>query len=238
MMSGVLYRFEALRMSFGRHRLLDIDALTLQRGSCCVLSGRNGAGKTTLLKIVAGLLAPDAAHVRGASEARTWRAARRDLRRDICYLHQQPYMFDRSVAGNIRYAMRRLDLPPEVRAERTAEALQWCGLAALARRNARSLSGGERQRLALARARATQARALLLDEPIANLDAEAREETFRLLGQMTAGGLSVLATTHEPGVAERIADLHLILEDGRLRCGGTGGSDVEVSRGGSSGADG
>ena len=200
-----------LRKNIGRRRLLDIDSLVIPEATCIVLSGRNGVGKTTLLKILAGLVAPDHAEVVCRGQTLPWKLARRRFRHETVYLHQQPYMFDRSVAENLAYGLRRSGLPRDEIARRVAAGLAWAGLTHLADRNARQLSGGEKQRVALTRARMLSPRLLLLDEPTANMDLESREQTIRLIRRLGGEGISTIVTTHEPRVANSIGDRHLHL---------------------------
>ncbi len=205
------------QMSFGGKRLLDVDRLTFKSESCLVLTGINGSGKTTLLKIAAGLLAPDRATVSFEGRDFSWRSAYRTLRRRVVYLHQSPYMFDASVFDNVAYGLRRSGVSaPEVRAQ-VRRALEWAGLDGHTLQNARSLSGGEKQRVALARARVLSPHLLLLDEPIANMDEEGRERTLFFIRHMVSDGFTVALATHEKQLVHQVAQVHLHLEDGRLK---------------------
>jgi tungstate transport system ATP-binding protein len=212
-----LLRFRALRKTLpGREPLLDIGELALYPSSCLLLTGRNGAGKTTLLRIVAGLETPDRAEVWYAGRTLPWREARRAYAHEVIYLHQQPYLFDCSVADNVAYGLRRAALPANEIKTRVAHALAWAELEHLADRNARELSGGERQRVALTRAWVLQPRLLLLDEPLANLDEESRERTHFLIARLKSEGTGIVLTSHEIRGVAALADAHLHLSDGRL----------------------
>ncbi|HHH44972.1 MAG TPA: molybdenum cofactor guanylyltransferase [Gammaproteobacteria bacterium] len=189
-------------------KLFDIDEFDIPEGACIILSGQNGAGKTTLLKILAGLEAPDNAEITFDGQRRTWKAARTRLRREVVYLHQQPYMFDHSVADNVAYGLSRQALPKTHIKERVARALAWSGLSHLAQRNARELSGGEQQRVALTRARVLSPRLLLLDEPLANMDISAREQTIQLIRRLKEDGTSTIITSHEPHISRLLGDQH------------------------------
>ncbi|ROR32321.1 energy-coupling factor ABC transporter ATP-binding protein [Inmirania thermothiophila] len=214
-MSGLELR--GLRLRLHGRLLLDIERLQLERGACLYLSGANGAGKTTLLRILAGLLPPDEGLLLADGASLRWPRAAARLRRDVVYCHQAPYLFRGTVADNVAYGLRRQGVPaPEV-AARVAEALAWAGIAHLAGRDARRLSGGEQQRVALTRARVLAPRYLLLDEPTANLDGEAREQTYFLLRRLRLEGIGLVVTSHEPRAVSRLADRHLLLEGGRLR---------------------
>ncbi|HEY6233879.1 MAG TPA: ABC transporter ATP-binding protein, partial [Candidatus Elarobacter sp.] len=197
-------------------RLLDIAELAIPTGACILLSGRNGAGKTTLLKIIAGLDPPERASVEYDGAAAPWHEARRRYRRAVIYLHQQPYLFDCSVAANVGYGLRGTALDRAGIAARVEQALATSDLSDLATRNARELSGGERQRVALARALVLAPRLLLLDEPLANLDEEARMRTCALIAELKARRIAVVMTSHERLSLAALTDYHYELDDGRI----------------------
>jgi molybdenum cofactor guanylyltransferase len=120
-------------------------------------------------------------------------------------------MFDRSVADNIAYGLRNKGLPAEQIRGKVEQALDWAGILHLAGRNARRLSGGEKQRVALTRARILAPRLLLLDEPMANMDLESREQTLGLIGRLKSDGIGAIVTSHEPYISEVIGDEHVHL---------------------------
>ena len=206
---SVFLQFNKLRKSInGGQLLFDIDEFTVPESTCIVLSGRNGAGKTTLLKILAGLDAPDRAEILCDGEALPWKLARARLRQQVVYLHQQPYMFDKTVAENVAYGLRHAGLTRAQVAERVEQALDWARLSKLATRNARQLSGGEQQRVALTRARVLSPRLLLLDEPLANMDINSRGQTIELIRRFKSEGVSTIVTSHEPHISTMIGDEH------------------------------
>ena len=177
--------------------VLDIDELVVYQSECVVVHGPNGSGKSTLLKILAGLMTPNSGVATTNGVARPWRQAIREFRGNAVYLHQTPYLFDRSVEDNIAYGLRfrnhsRANLFSEVQS-----AMEWAGLSHLAKRNARDLSGGEKQRVALTRARILKPKLLLLDEPTAAMDSKSRKQTFSLIRDLASGGNAVYIATHE-----------------------------------------
>ena len=207
-MSVFLQLKHLLKSTNAGERLFDIDEFSIRENTCIVLSGRNGAGKTTLLKILAGLDKPDHVDILYDGERLPWKLAQQKMRLDVVYLHQQPYMFDRTVAENIAYGLRRSGLKQAQVDEKVDQALQWAQLSKLAARNARQLSGGEKQRVALTRARVLSPRLLLLDEPLANMDINAREQTIHLIQRLKSEGVSTIVTSHEPYISTLIGDEH------------------------------
>lgn len=222
-------RLTDIHKHFGERRILDDVAIALESGQCHVLSGRNGAGKTTLMKILAGLERPDSTQVKLDGVARPWRQLRHTLRRDVVYLHQYAYMFDASVEDNVGYGLRAARLPAGERRARVAEALERVDLTHLAGANARTLSGGERQRVALARAWVLRPRVMLLDEPTANMDRESREQTWFLLRRLRGDQLCVVVATHDTQAIATLPDVHLHLEEGKLRRQPAGAHDPAPS---------
>ncbi len=196
--------------------LFEIPELPLHEGECTVLSGRNGAGKTTLLKILAGISVPDQGYVEYHGKRYDWPQAGRYCRRHTIYLHQQPYMFNDTVAANIDYGLRLVGIQAPERRRQVEDVLEWGGLEHLATRDARVLSCGEKQRVALARAKVLSPRALLLDEPTASMDKEACEKAYFLIKRLCAEGLAIVVSAHEVYPIRRLAHRHLHLESGKL----------------------
>ncbi|WP_421870008.1 energy-coupling factor ABC transporter ATP-binding protein [Motiliproteus sp.] len=202
-----------LSKSYGERALFHIDALDLHRGEATLLTGRNGAGKSTLLKVLAGLEPQHGGRLRYCGTPLTQRR-HRQLGGKVIYLHQHPYLFDTTVANNIGYGLKHLSSSQRQRA--IDRALDWSGLSHLRERRAKTLSGGEKQRIALARAWVMEPELLLLDEPTANMDAEAREQTLFLIRRLINDGVAVVLCSHELKVDKRLIRRQLHLEDGVL----------------------
>jgi tungstate transport system ATP-binding protein len=213
----LLARFTNVRKTMAGAPLLDIAEVALKPGFCTVLHGRNGAGKTTLLRILGGLEAPDAADVELDRAIRPWQEACAALRRVAIYLHQQPYLFDRSVAANVAYGLRKRGVRGSKLERQVRDSLEWAGLSHLHSRNARQLSGGEKQRVVLTRARVLSPRLLLLDEPTASMDQEAREQTQFLVRRLRSEGVAVMIATHDGRQLDRLGDEVLELHEGEVR---------------------
>lgn len=201
---------------FGAKTLLDVGALTLAAGDLIVLSGDNGSGKTTFLKMLAGLERGDRLRLRfdgiEASEA----SYPRELRHAIIYVHQHPYLFDTSIADNIRYGLRLRKLPAGERERRVRDAIAWAGVEPLAQVPPRRLSGGEKQRVALARAKVLEPRVLLVDEPTANLDAQSRIQVIDLLRKTATGDNCVVVACHDRELMELEGARRWHLEGGKI----------------------
>ena len=96
------------------------------------------------------------------------------------------------------------------------EALEWSGLVDLAKHQAKTLSGGVQQRVAFTRAWILKPKVLLLDEPMANMDIESREQAYDLLKRMKSEGMSIVITSHDTNIFDGLIESHFSLSDGKL----------------------
>lgn len=210
---GIQLVLSGIQKRFGNRLVLEDAGLELTGGECKLLCGENGAGKTTLLRIAAGLEKPDKGGLNTGLGNVNWRRCRRTLLEKIVYLHQQPYLFDGTVMYNLMYAITGTSRNKKETAHR---ALQWAGLEGLAHHFAKTLSGGEKQRVALARAWLRNPAVMLLDEPTANMDMQARSRALDLLQQLKEQGLALLIATHDPVQFKDLADTCLTLKNGKI----------------------
>jgi tungstate transport system ATP-binding protein len=208
--------FRDINKRFGKRRILTGAKLSLHGGQCGLLCGDNGSGKSTLLRIAAGLEKPDRAEIDIGLSPISWRRCRKTLRNSIVYLHQQPYMFDRSVKYNLAYALKPGVITPTERNDKINEAMNFAQLNDIAECAATNLSGGERQRVALARAWLRQPKVMLLDEPTANMDNDSKHRTLTLLARLKEEGIALLVASHDPDQFESLADYRLELQAGRI----------------------
>jgi len=201
---------------------LDVDVSLPGRG-ITALYGTSGSGKTTLLRCVAGLerAAPGIVRVSGESwqddDAKIYLPA---WKRPVGYVFQEASLFDHlDVRRNVEYGRRRAGAAAD--AISLDAAIELLGISHLLARAPRTLSGGERQRVAIARAVACAPRLLLLDEPLASLDAARREEVLPWLERLRDElHLPMLYVTHAAYELARLADTVVVLKEGRaLACG-------------------
>ena len=193
---------------------LDLE-LTVAAGEVVALLGPNGAGKTTALRSLAGLTGLDDGHV-------TLDGTRLDRepaeRRRIGVVFQDYLLFPHLTAlDNVAFGPRCRHVPRREARDRAREWLVRVGLADHVRKKPRQLSGGQAQRVALARALAAEPKLLLLDEPLAALDARTRLDTrAQLRGHLASFPGATVLVTHDPLDALMLADRLIIVEDGRI----------------------
>jgi molybdate transport system ATP-binding protein len=199
---------------------LDV-ALTAPPGETVVVVGPNGAGKTTLLRALAGLQPLDAGHV--TLDGVVLDDTRAGVlvppeRRPVGIMFQDGVLFPNlSALENVAFGMRSRGLPRSEARRQAAGWLQRVGLAGREQARPPELSGGQAQRVALARALAPHPRLLLMDEPLAALDATTRVEVRRDLRRHLASyeGVRILVT-HDPLEALALAATIVVVEDGRV----------------------
>ncbi len=193
--------------------------LHVEPGTVTAVVGPNGAGKTSLLRALAGL-DPCEGDVEVAGRAVGGLPA---PERGIGWLPQGSALFPHlSVVDNAAYALRCQGVRRSPARDRARLLLDQLGIADLAARRPTTLSGGQAARVALARALAAAPALLLLDEPLAALDAGTRDVVRRLLRQQLVGGpAAVLVVTHDPVDVVALADRVLVLESGAVVQEGT-----------------
>ena len=189
-----------------------------------ILFGASGAGKTTLLDCVAGLVTPDAGRIAigdrvlfDAVESVNIPVAKRG----VGYVFQSLALFPHlTVARNVQYGLAPLS--SSERSDRTNAILHAFRISHLAQRSARKISGGESQRVALARTLVTDPTVLLLDEPLAALDAPTKATIIDDLRQWNrAHGIPILYVTHSREEVFALGERVLVLDAGRLIAQGT-----------------
>lgn len=198
-----------------------VASLRAENGEVVAIVGPNGAGKTTLLRAIAGLVPLDGGRVEVDGEVLEDSAAGMRVlpeHRPIGVVFQDHLLFPHLTAlENVAFGLRARGEGRRPAREKAAAWLERVGLSDHADRKPRALSGGQAQRVAVARALVTEPRVLLLDEPLAAVDATARVELRRTLRAQLAAHQGVrLLVTHDPLEAMALADRLVVMESGRL----------------------
>ncbi|OIJ86147.1 ABC transporter ATP-binding protein [Streptomyces colonosanans] len=209
--------------TYGTVRAVDGVDLRIARGETVALLGRNGAGKSTTISLLLGLIEPDAGTVElfGAPPERAVRAGR------VGAMLQEARAVPRvTVSELVTFVAGRYPTPLPV-----AHALELAGIADLAGRRVDRLSGGQTQRVRFAVALAGNPSLIVLDEPTAALDVEARRAFWDSMRAYARRGHTVLFSTHYLEEADAHADRILVIDRGRIVADGTG-EELRRSAGG------
>jgi len=201
---------------------LDLDVAVEGDEEPVALIGPNGSGKTTLLRTIAGAYRPDAGRIRIGDETLFDSDAGVDAppeARRVGYVPQGYGLFPHlTVLDNVAFGwLGGAPLSKEERRARASQLLDHVGCGALAHRRPTGLSGGEQQRVALARALAVQPGILLLDEPLAALDARARRVVRSYLAEYLAGRKGpALVVSHDVRDVRALGGPVCVIEQGRI----------------------
>lgn len=211
-----LLTLEGIRVESGSQTLLALDRLDVRRGETLAVLGPTGAGKSTLLRVINGLIEPAAGRLlwEGKPVSRPMPLA---LRRRMAMAFQEPLLFRGTVFDNIAWGLRIRGLPRgQLRAE-VAKALHALAIEHLEKRSCRELSGGEAHRVSLARVLVLRPELLLLDEPLASLDAVTREQLGDHLLRLIRGEqLTCVYVTHDQIEARAVADRIVVVDRGAV----------------------
>lgn len=209
---------------------LDVD-FTTDGAGVTALFGRSGAGKTSLVNTLAGLLTPERGRIVIDDMVLFDSSAGIDLppeRRRIGYVFQESRLFPHlSVRGNLEYGMKRVPLGERrMDLDQVTDVL---GIGDLLSRRPRLLSGGERQRVALGRALLASPRILLMDEPLASLDAARKAEILPFIERLCdTFAVPIVYVTHAMDEIARLADTLVLMTEGRVAA--VGGVEELTSR--------
>jgi heme exporter protein A len=199
---------------YGPTRALAGVTLTFRAGAVTTLEGPNGAGKSTLLALLSTLARPTAGSLQYGEY---------DPREDLDVIrpaiglvaHDAMVYPDLTARESLALYANLYELPDPDAA--VARAVERSGLKEIAHRPARTFSRGQLQRLALARAQLHDPKLLLFDEPTTGLDAASTERVAAAIEAARAAGKIVVLVTHDASLAERVGDLRVFLERGRVR---------------------
>jgi len=206
---------DGLLKRYGPRTVLDGVSLTVAAGELVALLGPNGAGKTTTVEIVEGYRQADGgtARVLGLDPA----AGGRALRARVGLMLQGGGIDPRAAPLETLRQYGRFHAEPRD----ADELLDLVGLRAVARTRYRRLSGGERQRLGFALALVGRPEVVVLDEPTAGMDPEARAAIRAIVADLRDAGVAILLTSHDLTDVERMADRIVVIDRGRVVADGT-----------------
>ncbi len=218
-------RFEGVSVRFqdGKRRALEDIDFDIHRGEHIALVGPSGAGKSTIAHLLMRFLEPTTGRIRlndlplAAIDAQAWR-------KHIAWMPQRPYLFNMSIADNIRLARPEAGMKEVVRAAKLAFAHAFiqnlpAGYNTMVGERGARLSGGQIQRIALARAFLRGAPIVLLDEPTANLDPETEEQIQQALTTLLVDRTALIIAHRLHTI--RSADRILVMQQGRIVEAGT-----------------
>ncbi|OQW74064.1 MAG: molybdenum ABC transporter ATP-binding protein [Proteobacteria bacterium ST_bin11] len=210
-----------LRLAYDQFDL-DVD-LNLPASGVTVLFGHSGSGKTTLLRCIAGLERPTQGFLKIGDSL--WQNSDSDFflpthKRNLAYVFQEANLFPHlSVRGNLDYAVRRLRAKDRLFS--LEQAIELLAIGPLLERLPARLSGGERQRVAIARALAASPDVLLMDEPLASLDEQRKQDILPYLTGLHQNlQIPILYVTHSLQEVNQLADYLLVMAAGKtVVCG-------------------
>ncbi len=200
--------------------------VVIDRGERFGLLGPNGAGKTTTMRMMGALSPRDGGtlSVLGLDPE----LAPRALKRRIGVVAQETTLdLELTVYENLVVFARYFDVPREDARRRAAELLAFVGLTERADDSVERLSGGMRRRLQVARALVNRPELVLLDEPTTGLDPQARHVVWERLRELSAGGTTLVLTTHYMEEAAQLCDRLVVMDEGRIVGAGAPGELVE-----------
>jgi len=198
-----------INKKLGNFALTDIN-IDIPEGEYFVLLGRSGSGKTQLLELIAGLTIPDSGEVWINNRNATFRKIQD---RQVGLVFQDYAIFpNMTVSGNIAYPLHCLKLKRKEIHEKVSRIAEDMNITDLLNRFTDNLSGGELQRVALARTLVNHPKILLLDEPMASIDASLKEDIKRILRRLNRNGLTIIHVTHDfreaVSLAHRVGVIH------------------------------
>ncbi len=219
-MPQAAYALDAVRFAYPDSHAgfaLELGSLRIGPGDILALVGPNGAGKTTLLMLLAFLLRPGRGRVEffgqdpWAGDGRALRA-----RRDTVLVSHHPYLFKGTIFDNVAFGLKVRGLPEPEQRDRARRALAMVELSGWESRPASGLSAGQAQRVAIARAVALRPRALLLDEPTANIEAGLGLRVEAVVREVSReSGATVVFSSHNFSQASRLGDGIVYLSEGK-----------------------
>ncbi len=225
MSAGVSITAKNIRMRVGKRKAatpfqLSVDSISVPAGEVLAVLGPSGAGKSTLLEVLGLLRTPDQGEVFYDGK-RADPTSRADHLRSAA-VFQRPWLFKGPVFDNVAYGLSVRNVPHKERDRIVAEELARVGLTGREKDSALRLSGGEAQRVSLARALAVRPSILLLDEPLASLDALLKRQlAHEFVSILRETGVTVVWVTHDQDEAQLVADRIAVMDKGKVVASGT-----------------
>ncbi len=218
-MSAII-ALEDVTLRYESTAILDNLSLDVQPGEVLALLGPSGSGKSTLLRLIMGFMTPDQGviRLRGQTVSKGRAVLTPPQERNLAVVFQDLALWPHlTVAANLAFGLRSKGVSRDEERRRTIRILDRVGLAGMAERYPGQLSGGEQQRVAIARALVLEPEAVLLDEPLANLDVRLRDDLLELFSTLFHEvGATVLYVTHDPWEAMGIGDRVAVLDQGKI----------------------
>jgi spermidine/putrescine transport system ATP-binding protein len=210
-----LLDIEGVTRRFGDFAAVDNVTLAVEAGEFFTLLGPSGCGKTTLLRMIAGFDLPDGGRILLNGEDL---AGRPPEARPVRTVFQSYALFPHmTVEGNVAFPLQMARVPASERPARIAAALEDVRLVGFEKRYPHELSGGQKQRVAIARALVTHPTMLLLDEPLAALDAKLREELqIELINLQKEVGIAFVYVTHDQTEALALSHRIAVMNQGSV----------------------
>ncbi len=216
---------EEITLRYAGRLVLDELSLTVERGEVLTLLGPSGSGKTSVLRVILGFATPETGTVRLSGEvaSREGRLLVLPEDRGLAVVFQDLALWPHlSVAGNLAFGLESKGVPRPERDARIRAILESVGLAGKEHSRPGQLSGGERQRVAIARALVLQPRAVLLDEPLSNLDVGLKRELLAVFRDLLKERrTTALYVTHDLREAAALGDRIAVVEEGHVVQAGT-----------------
>ncbi len=223
-MSEGIIQVKNLKKSFGDQLILKGIDIEVHRGEVVVIIGPSGSGKSTFLRCCNGLEHAQGGSIRICGEWLLQEGTMLEegrlngLRVHVGMVFQSFNLFPHlTILQNVAIGPHKILRQPKTHAEQMArKLLQKVGLADKAQAMPASLSGGQKQRVAIARALALQPEVMLFDEPTSALDPELVGEVLAVMKQLAGEGMTMLVVTHEMSFAREMADMLIVMEEGRI----------------------
>ena len=211
-----LYRLEGIVYSYQSGFSLNNINIEIEKSKIIGLVGPNGSGKTTLLNILSFLNFPHSGDLL-YNNILLRRNNFSHLRKNIAYVQQYPYIFKGTVYDNVEIGLKISHINTEKRTKAVAEILSLFNIEYLSNRLANTLSGGEAKKVAVAQAMVLNPDVLIMDEPFSNLDDNSVSDLQDIILSLKSNlNKTIILTTHDQIIAQRIADHVYTIIDGKL----------------------